>query len=334
VIALAKQLAIAAVLLLCLFLAPFTFADNKNAADGAFIQEAESKFDIFSLSSFEMMATIHIENKGRMLDGSYRFFWNGPAQWREEIAFPGYGEVQIGGRGVVFLKRSTDFEPVRIEQLHTTLGFGSSGASFFDLDPHPDESIENIQEQSVNGLRARCAKIVRTVAQEKHERRVCVDIAAGTIVRPEGFHDTEIAPVGTKAYPRRLTFMEDGKPTVSIEITELKTVEGIPASVFESPLGATARPGCMNPRRPIPILKVDADYPLQERRNRVQGQVDVYAVIGLDGVPKQLAIARGVSPTLNRQSMNAISRWRFKPATCGGNPVDVEMLISVRFTAY
>lgn len=92
------------------------------------IQEAEAKSNIFALSSFAMKAKVRVTSKGKRLDGSYLFFWNGPEQWREEISLPGYEEIQVGGKGVVFVKRSTDFLPLPIYQLHAALGYGSFGS--------------------------------------------------------------------------------------------------------------------------------------------------------------------------------------------------------------
>jgi hypothetical protein len=94
------------------------------------VEQAEAKANIFALPSFEINADIRISDGDKDLDGSYRLLWNGPGQWREEISFPAYSEVQVGAKGVVFLKRSTDVTPMRIDQLRSALGYGSGT-------PHP-----------------------------------------------------------------------------------------------------------------------------------------------------------------------------------------------------
>jgi hypothetical protein len=87
-------------------------ASDKAQQEGKMlVEQAEARTNIFALPSFEMKASVRIDNKGKPLDGSYMLLWNGPGQWREEISFPGYTEVQVGGKGVVFLKRSTDVIP-------------------------------------------------------------------------------------------------------------------------------------------------------------------------------------------------------------------------------
>jgi hypothetical protein len=106
-------------------------ASDKAVHEGKqLVEQAEAKANIFALPSFAISADIRISDGDKDLDGSYRLLWNGPGQWREEISFPAYSEVQVGAKGVVFLKRSTDVTPLRIDQLRSALGYGSGT-------PHP-----------------------------------------------------------------------------------------------------------------------------------------------------------------------------------------------------
>lgn len=66
-------------------------ASDKPKQDGKeLVEQAEANTNIFVLSSFQMKATVEVESNGKMLNGSYFILGNGPAQWREEISFPGY----------------------------------------------------------------------------------------------------------------------------------------------------------------------------------------------------------------------------------------------------
>jgi outer membrane biosynthesis protein TonB len=53
-------------------------------------------------------------------------------------------------------------------------------------------------------------------------------------------------------------------------------------------------------------------------------------MIGRDGVPDGLARASG-DPVLAQIAMDAISLWRYAPATIDGNPVESEQIIPVEF---
>jgi hypothetical protein len=65
------------------------------------IEQAVSKTNIFELPSFRMKANLQIDNNGKPLAGTYQLLWNDPDQWKEEISFPGYNEVQVGGKGII-----------------------------------------------------------------------------------------------------------------------------------------------------------------------------------------------------------------------------------------
>ena len=319
-------------LALCLLptLAGVAGADGKSQNGADVIQQAETKMDIFALPSFEMKANVRIDNQGKPLDGSYVLLWNGSEQWREEITFPGYSEVQVGGKGMIFIKRSTEFLPLRIDQLHSALGFGSSPpwGSFFHLELRPGEALKKTHDRRINGAQARCLDIID---QGKSERTVCVDSSTGTFVRESKFRDTGLVPIGPKVFPQSVSWTENGKPLAEADIGELKPLVQTPPNAFGPPQGAVARIGCMNPFPWRRIHSVPPKYPEQDRQSHVQGSVAVYAVIAKDGVPQGLRVVNGISSGLNQASMEAIQQWRYEPATCDGVPVDVETTITVNY---
>jgi hypothetical protein len=112
------------------------------------LAEADSKANIFELPPFEMKASVRIDNQGKPLDGSYVLLWNSPEQWREEISFPGYSQVKIGGKGVISLKRPTDFIPLRIAQLDRALSYGR-----LRLALKPEETVKQVHDRNVNGIK-------------------------------------------------------------------------------------------------------------------------------------------------------------------------------------
>src|SRR5436190_24079139 len=79
--------------LLTLLIVVPAMASSDDASRGkALIEQAREKTNIFSLPSFRLKARVRLDNFGKPLDGTYSLLWNGPDQWREEIAFPGYSE--------------------------------------------------------------------------------------------------------------------------------------------------------------------------------------------------------------------------------------------------
>jgi len=82
---------------------------------------------------------------------------------------------------------------------------------------------------------------------------------------------------------------------------------------------------------PLVTRKVDPGYPLQIMRENVSGTVILYAVIHADGSVGNIRILRSVDDRLDRFASQAVSQWRFQPATKDGTPVDVEATFKIPF---
>ncbi len=82
---------------------------------------------------------------------------------------------------------------------------------------------------------------------------------------------------------------------------------------------------------PLVIRKVDPAYPLQIMRENVSGTVILYAVIHADGSVGNIRILRSVDDRLDRFASQAVSQWRFQPATKDGTPIDVEATFQIPF---
>jgi TonB family protein len=289
------------------------------------LEQAELKAYIFDLPSFEMKASVRIDNQGNPLDGSYALLWNGPDQWREEISLPGYSEVTVGGKGVVAVKRSMDFIPLPVEQLRWALGYGHARLAL-----GPKETVKQIHGRSVNSVKVECAEIV----QQQNHKEVCVDVSTGALVRQTPFLDRELMPVGTRLFPRFLSYVKNGKPVAEARVTQFETREQLPASAFEAPTGAVSKPGCMTPDPVYLIKRVNPSYPEQELQARVEGTVAIYAVIAPDGTMGGLRIVSGVTPGLNKASLDAVQQWRYEPSTCHGVAIEFETVLLVNYSLF
>jgi protein TonB len=72
-------------------------------------------------------------------------------------------------------------------------------------------------------------------------------------------------------------------------------------------------------------------YPPLARAARTQGTVRIQAVIGRDGVIKNLELISGPA-LLVAVAMEAVRQWRYKPTLLNGEPVEVITVIDVNFT--
>jgi TonB family protein len=319
-----------------LLLGRFLFAlplHSANTKDAQFITDAIEKMNILVLPSFEVDANVRIDSDGKPLQGSYRLLWNGPQQWREELSFPGFEEIRVARIGTVFLKRSTDFLPLRIYQVHAAFGYGGYGpgawSSFLQMAPRDGEAIDKIGEHKEHGDRIKCAEIIDS---KKQRREVCVDESEGIIVRRHPFVDTGAIHVGTREIPRSMGYVENGKAVAQLVITNFKSPAEFPGSIFAPPDGVAGHSECFNPSPPRRIHGVSPKYPERERESNIQGTVGVYAIIDTGGIPRGLRVVSSVTPGLNDSALDAIRNWAYEPATCEGTPVDSETILTVNYS--
>ncbi len=82
---------------------------------------------------------------------------------------------------------------------------------------------------------------------------------------------------------------------------------------------------------PRVLSKVEPEYTDEARAAHLQGTEMVYVEIGLDGVPRNMAVVRPLGLGLDQNGLDAISQWRFQPAEKDGAPVTVSATIEVNW---
>ncbi len=76
---------------------------------------------------------------------------------------------------------------------------------------------------------------------------------------------------------------------------------------------------------------IEASYPLLGRQMKVQGSVLLQALIGADGVIRDLRVLGGPA-ILASAAREAARQWQFKPYLQNGKPVETQATITVNFT--
>src|SRR5262249_16380249 len=82
---------------------------------------------------------------------------------------------------------------------------------------------------------------------------------------------------------------------------------------------------------PQVLEKVPPTYPPGAVASGVQGTVSVQALVGTGGVVGGGVLARS-NPRLNDAALDAVWRWKFKPAIAAGKPIAVWVLVPVKFS--
>ena len=82
---------------------------------------------------------------------------------------------------------------------------------------------------------------------------------------------------------------------------------------------------------PRAIYSPEPEFSEEARKTKHQGEVILTAVIGADGRPRNLAVARSLGMGLDEKALEMVITWRFDPARMNGRPVAVRMSIIVNF---
>jgi len=276
------------------------------------LDQAVAKANIFDLPSFQMTATVQIENRGRPLAGTYQLLWNGPEQWREEISLPGYTEVQVGGKGTVWIQRSTDFVPLAVVQVGLI----------------PKDRVKKLHSRKEHGDKLTC---VETENEQKSSSELCVNESTGTLFRGTSYEDRDFQPIGEKVFPQFLSFLEKGKTVARVNVSSLIAPGEFPLNSFTPLTGVSAEAGCMNPMPYRRVKSVAPQYPQDARQQRFEGTVVADVWIGLDGIPRIRKILASPSASLEKATAAALTGWHYEPATCEGRPVQVETVLRINY---
>ena len=111
-----------------------------------------------------------------------------------------------------------------------------------------------------------------------------------------------------------------------IGVTPLK--QGI-----EPNLGEVFYAGLDGVTNPELVSKVVPDYPESAKTEKVSGQIIMQAVIRVDGIPDGLVVLQMPQggEWLAGSAVEAVSKWRYKPATRNGVPVDAYFTVIFEF---
>ncbi len=79
------------------------------------------------------------------------------------------------------------------------------------------------------------------------------------------------------------------------------------------------------------IRRIQPDYPALAKQARVQGTVEIAALISKEGTIENLQVLKG-NPMLIPAALNAVRQWRYRPYVLNGDPIEVETNITVNFS--
>lgn len=121
---------------------------------------------------------------------------------------------------------------------------------------------------------------------------------------------------------------------------ELQELLKQPASSYaRSPEAIQTEPGILQPgvngvSLPVCVFCPSPDYTDLARVAKYRGTVELSLIVTKDGVVESVAVLKGAPFSLTGQAIEAVKKWKFKPAKTHGQSVPVRVPVDIEFQLY
>ena len=85
---------------------------------------------------------------------------------------------------------------------------------------------------------------------------------------------------------------------------------------------------------PVPLNQVEAEFSDEARRAKYQGVCLIQLIVDVHGDPLNPRVQRALGMGLDEKAMEAVRKYKFKPAMKDGKPVPVMITVEVNFRLY
>jgi protein TonB len=83
---------------------------------------------------------------------------------------------------------------------------------------------------------------------------------------------------------------------------------------------------------PVPVRTVSPKYPAALKTDGVSGVVSINCIIDEKGNVTEPKVVKTSNPAFAEPAMEALSKWKFKPAKRGGVVVPIKITIPIQFS--
>jgi len=85
---------------------------------------------------------------------------------------------------------------------------------------------------------------------------------------------------------------------------------------------------------PRAIYAPDPEYTEKARRMKISGTVVLSLIVGIDGLPRDVKVEKGLGYGLDEKALEAARKWKFQPAVKDGQPFEKQIRLSMSFRLY
>lgn len=310
--------------------------DNKSAGK-ELINRAQNLSDIRvdGSTAFRLEGNFEIIPKGggEKATGTISEIWVSSRQWRREVQTSNFHRIEIRHNAASWLADSGSNPPEPALYGPLTLVF-PTGA--------PDLEDSGISERQSNTAKAVCVEYGSRWTKNSD----CIDPATGTFLQRDAEFDafnggssavrhsclySRYEKFADKVFPRFVRCTNYPEGDIELTIAKLVAESYTDPSLFVRPSGAIEKLACEKTTPPKAISAPDPQYPAHQKGSAT---VTVSALVGQDGVPRDLQVVRSAGNDFDQAALNAARKWRFKPYACDGTPMQTQINIDISFKRF
>jgi TonB family protein len=319
-----------------LLLAGASYRANDKAAGKELLEKARKVSDIRAegAATFRMEGTFRISSKKgeKEIEGRYTEIWVSKTKWRREAQTGSSHNVEIGAPGKKWLADSGT------ERLSPAL---SPRLTLFpELFSRDAPEVTRVSDRQIDSLKMTCIE-----SKSQWSKGIdCVDPGNNVLLVHEtssrsnwtaSHHSCiyrEYEKFGDHLFPRSVRCVNDPGDDVELTISKLAAEASPEEGLFTKPQGASEIGNCRGVvKAPHAEYSPDPNYPDRHKENMT---VVMWTIIGVDGNPQALRVVGSGGKDFDQPALEAVRKWRFKPATCDGLPVAVQINVEVTFRKF
>ncbi len=268
-------------------------------------------------------------------NGTIEEWWQSKDLWRKEATLGNYRWVRIANGGRPLLYTTSAYVPLRLRQALDAVPIGlpseTSTAGDWRLAHQKLSTVNVIVLSKPYNLGASHPKVKVVEANYFTTEGVLrIHLKGNITTLYNNFQSFQGLLI-----PRKIDVAFDTNRWVAMTIDLLEKLKqdkqeillapSLPQNLLSSKSNFTVVPPELD--HPPPVR-----YPDAAKQNRVQGTVVIGVSIGEDGKVREPYLLSSAGQLLDDAALDAVRKYQFKPATLGGKPISVEMMITTNFS--
>ena len=303
---------------------------SNNPASQQLLVEAERHASLFGDQQGPFQLEVDFSAQLKVpTSGHLSLRWAATDRWWRKVVLGEFQQIDIRHGEMLYTTRNVDFTPIRVRELIALLQFAEG-----------NNLVATKQKQMVRESIAVTCLRVQNKEEKSEPHEVCLNSATHDILsdawnalpdeqRLERYAD--YLQLGTHYYPRKLELLVNGSKVISAAVSSLTDVP-FDDNLLVVPKEAIARRQCPHMKHPIALKTPDPAYPASASRDHLIGDTTVSMTVLADGTVADIRLLGSATHSMDDATLQALKKWRFKPAMCGAEPVvsDIEVVVSFR----